>query len=301
LFHRLVTIEDGRYFVTVAKGIRNDGPGVAWPRWLSLAIGVYLCGCRPDLHSDAGTADAIAHSDTGASEADVADVADASHDGGDGCAAVLCDDFEHGLSPAVWTVDAYSNAVVEVQSDRVAHGRSAAHFRVDTSGGSAFITNTTAPAALPDHIYGRAYLYVSPDTNGPHTDFFEVLTTDASRLWELQISAGGSALGINYVWWNSDTGAGPMSGEAPNGLGPMPANVWLCLSWEWVRTPQLQTNVWVSGISSGGQAYVNSPPYEEPFHQLRFGINQFAARSGSDLDVYIDDVVLDRHPIGCLP
>jgi len=87
---------------------------------------------------------------------------------------LFSEDFESGtLDGNVWSELITGDNIVTVQQDRVAHGKCALRVRCPAASQRtwAFITARNLPAALRQHHFGRAYVYITPKLPARHTIF----------------------------------------------------------------------------------------------------------------------------------
>ncbi|MEO7413408.1 MAG: hypothetical protein ABIZ81_08620 [Opitutaceae bacterium] len=109
------------------------------------------------------------------------------------------EDFESGtLSKSVWIQAVTGENLIEVQNDKVAHGKFALRVRCPAPSNKtwAFVIAEHLPELLRKHHFGRAYVFVTPKPPARHTilimagtpgfpknKFQEVATTNGK--WQL--------------------------------------------------------------------------------------------------------------------
>jgi|GEM_PF-2360791 len=225
--------------------------------------------------------------------------------------ALFTEDFESGaINDKVWTVHATGTASVKVQQEVVAHGKNA--LMITYPAGSmrslAFI-GAKVPEALRDHLYGRAYMYISglPD---PHSVF--VLAGSAgypgAANW---LEIGGYHLHFQPSLQIGAATPDKPRGEVPLFQGTLPIGKWFCLEWEMIEKPD-RIVCWVDG-----QLQVNAPfTYAKivnpdvskdsgltgGFSEFNLGYRTFAqgALITKDIHIYYDDIAIGDKPIGQL-
>jgi hypothetical protein len=169
-------------------------------------------------------------------------------------------------------------------------------------GGSASIITSAAFPALGAHYFGRAYFFVTalPSEN-VHVNYLTgrgQLPSGATA--DYSYGLGGTHLMANYFvfdpwqdWWrNSDT--------------VLPVGEWICLEWEFDRDADTM-HQWLNGAALTDQTVVGeSPccadkPWDAPtFAQQKIGWDYYQTTTIKNWDVFVDEVVLDDAPIGCL-
>jgi hypothetical protein len=241
--------------------------------------------------------------------------------------ALLCEDFESyavGDTPSgSWSTRQKSGAV-SVDSKRARSGSRAA--KLSTEAGSATKTamlRVGAPA-LPtaDNVfYGRLMFYLeAAPTASVHWTLVQagglVPGQDYHALYryggQLPITSGqdfvGSQWMANYETPDSYQGTGPSSDCWSHANGHVvPVAKWSCFEWEF-DGPNNQMRAWLDGtalddlsVSNTGQGCVHQGsdfPWTAPnFEQLDVGWESYQADDARTL--YLDDVVVASHPIGC--
>ena len=248
---------------------------------------------------------------------------------------VFSEDFESGsLNSAVWTVRTSGKVEVSVEQTQVAHGQSA--LRIHTPKGGTrdygFIVATHLPDSLRAHVFGRAYVFISPGMPAGH----DVLLNAGSPGYPisnfLEIGASG---GKNVMTSYQQNGADVPRGETLARGSPYPVGRWFCLEWEFTDHPD-HTIVWIDGekaaelagftfkpraaraprpgAAAGADAAAAPPPAAPPepaavpgtdlvkgFSDFAFGFRAWGAGAKEDYDIYYDDLALDTKRIGPLP
>ncbi len=225
--------------------------------------------------------------------------------------ALFTEDFESGsIDEKIWTVHATGNVTVKVQKDKVAHGGNALMitYPAGTSRSIGFI-GAKVPEALKDHLYGRAYMYISgvPD---PHSVFVLAGTTGypAAANW---LEIGGYQGHFQPSLQITAPTADKPRGEVPLFQGTLPIGRWFCLEWEMIDNPD-RIVCWVDGKLEVNAPFTYSkivaPGVSKDsgliggFSEFNLGYRTFApaAQIPKDINVYYDDIAIGDKPIGQL-
>jgi hypothetical protein len=242
---------------------------------------------------------------------------------------LFSEDFESGaLDPALWTQQVTGDAILKVQSAKVAHGRYALQVSSPNPANRtmAFIMAHNIPVALSHHLFGRASMYVTglPDR---HIIFLTAGTPGFPKYRYQEVASAHSVFQLTFVNTTQD---GPL-GEDYHAGSPVPLNRWFLLEWEFNDQPD-QATIWVDGVevfstpfarpkprppiaaappdaSAPAPAQVRPPvpANSEPapqasdlvggFTDLTFGFRLWGA-APVPFDIYYDDIALDTHRIG---
>jgi hypothetical protein len=208
---------------------------------------------------------------------------------------LFSEDFESGkLDPRVWTQQITGDNIITVQQDKVAHGKYALLVRCPTPSQRtlALLFAKGLPEALRHHLFGRAYVYITPGVPVRHTIFFTAGTSGfpASKYQEVATSNGNwQVTFIDQADANEDWHA----------AGQVPVDRWFLLEWEFNDQPD-QATVWVDG-----EKVLDTPfTYKGVSTDLVGGFTDitlgFRLRGAAPVpfDVYYDDIALDTHRIG---
>jgi hypothetical protein len=223
---------------------------------------------------------------------------------------LFTEDFESGtLNDKIWTTHVTGNATITVQSDMVAHGKSA--LKVTYPAGAtrsyAFVS-MSIPAALRDQFFGRAYVYISgvPDphsvlmfagsTGFPTANWLEIGTYQSQFQPSLQINAPTPDI---------------PKGEVPPHQGALPVGRWFCLEWQFTDKPD-RIAIWVDGKLTVNFP-ITYPKITNPnvskdsgliggFFEFDLGFRTFAQGTAipKDINIYYDDIAIGDKPIGQL-
>ncbi len=200
-------------------------------------------------------------------------------------------------------------ATVTVEQDMVAHGKNALKitYPAGTSRSYAFVS-MAVPAALHDHFYGRAYVYISgvPD---PHSVLMFAGTTGFPTANWLEIGTYTGQFQPS-LQINAPTPDVP-KGEVPPHQGALPVARWFCLEWEFNDKPD-QIVIWVDGKLTTNAPFtytkVVNPNVSKTsgliggFTELDFGFRTFAQAAAitKNINIYFDDIAIGDKPIGQL-
>ena len=209
---------------------------------------------------------------------------------------LFTEDFESGqIDKSVWTVQIAGDSILRVQQERVAHGKYALLVRnpAPSSKTWALITATNVPPALRQHLFGRAYVYITPQLPARHTIFLTAGTAGFPKHKYEEVATLNGKFQLTYVD-QIDGGE-----DWHSGGNNVPLDRWFCLEWEFNDNPNRAT-VWVDG----------EKVYETPFTfkgaggnlvggftDIGFGFRLWGAAPQA-FDIYYDDIALDSKPIG---
>jgi len=247
-------------------------------------------------------------------------------------APAFSENFESGsINPSVWDVRTNNKAEVKVQSTIVHGGKYAlqVHYPMGVSGSYGFIVATNLPDSVRTHLFGRAYLYITPGMPGGH----DPLLSAGGKGWPisnfLEIGAsGGRNVMASYQQNAADI---PRNETISSKNPPYPVGKWFCLEWEFSDHPD-GINVWIDGQPSGelkdfvvrpraprrgapgptadGAAPAAPAPVPpEPvkgdnlvkaFNDFAFGFRYWGSAK-TEYDIYYDDIAIDTKRIGPTP
>jgi hypothetical protein len=213
---------------------------------------------------------------------------------------LFSEDFESGtLDPSVWTQQVTGDSLLEVQKDKVAHGKYALHVSVPTPAQRtlAFIMARNIPEALRHHLFGRAYVYVTAGLPDRHTIFLTAGTAGFPKYKYQEVASAHGRWQLTYV---DTTLAGPL-GEDYHSAGEVPIGRWFLLEWEFNDHPD-QAAVWVDGEKVFDTPFTyktdgQSSDLVGGFTDIAFGFRLWGA-APAPFDIYYDDIALDTHRIG---
>ncbi len=210
---------------------------------------------------------------------------------------LFSEDFESGtIDKNVWTEDVTGDAIVTVESDKVAHGKYALLVRspAPAQRTHAWLRAANLPGALQHHHFGRAYVYIAPVVPDRHTVFITAGTAGGakSKYFEVATAHGNfQTTFTNDVSGGEDWHAGP----------PLPLGRWFLLEWEFNDQPDRET-IWVDGEQVMDTPFMFKSTQQSTgligaFTDVAFG---FFLRGAAPIpfDVYYDDIALDTHRIG---
>lgn len=212
---------------------------------------------------------------------------------------LFSEDFESGaLDPAIWSQQVSGDAILKVQSDKVAHGKYALLVRSPTSAQRtmAFILAHNLPAALSHHHFGRAYMYITgvPDR---HIIFLTAGTPGFPKYRYEEVASAHNLFQLTYV---DTTAKGPL-GEDYHAFGTVPLNRWFLLEWEFNDQPD-EAAIWIDGQKEFGTPFTfhttgQSSGLVGGFSDFAIGFRLWGA-APVPFDIYYDDIALDTHRIG---
>lgn len=217
----------------------------------------------------------------------------------------FAEDFESGqINTNLWDLRVGGAAAIKVEQDRVAHGKNAlwVHYPAGTSRAWAFIA-IHLPEALHDHLFGRAYMYVSGLPNS-HNPLLMAGTPGFPIANFLEVGSQGGRFKPSF----QQNGAGVLRGETtPPPQGEVPLRHWFCLEWEMNNQPD-RIVLTVDGKQVADQPLTHFANHElktdlvEEFSEFDIGFRTWAQPTlvPNDIDVYYDDIVISDKPIGQL-
>ena len=213
---------------------------------------------------------------------------------------LFSEDFESGtIDKNLWTEDITGDNLIQVQQDKVAHGKYALLVRCPASAQRtyAYIMAKNVPGALRHHLFGRAYVYITPSVPDRHTIFLTAGTTGFPKFRYQEVATAHNRFQLTYVDTRPD---GPL-GEDYHAAGDVPLNRWFLLEWEFNDQPD-QATVWVDGeeVLSTPFSYKTAGQSTDlvgGFTDVAFGFKLWGA-APVPFDVYYDDIALDTSRIG---
>ncbi|MGD0799643.1 MAG: hypothetical protein ABR910_18165 [Acidobacteriaceae bacterium] len=208
---------------------------------------------------------------------------------------LFSEDFESGkLDPAIWTQQVTGDSVLEVEKDKVAHGKYALHVGCPTPAQRtlALLFAKELPAALAHHLFGRAYVYIAPVLPDRHTIFLTLGTTGFPHSKYQEVATAHGLFQVTYID-QAD------ANEDYHASGQVPLGRWFLLEWEFNDQPDHAT-IWVDGAQVLDTPFVYKTVGSDlvgGFTDLSLG---FRLRGAAPVpfDIYYDDIALDTHRIG---
>ena len=210
---------------------------------------------------------------------------------------LFTEDFESGaLDPNIWTQQVTGNNILTIQQDKVAHGKYALLARCPVAARAtlALLFAKNLPAALHDHLFVRAYVYITPVIPDRHIIFFTAGTPGFPKSKYQEVASAHGLFQITFID-QADANEDWHSG------GQVPLGRWFLLEWEFNDHPDRAT-VWVDGEQVLDSPFTYHTP--EPSTDLVGGFTDislgFRLRGDAPepFDIYYDDIALDTHRIG---
>ena len=260
--------------------------------------------------------------DAGSSEAG-SSVEAGSDAAADGCAGLLCEDFEEGeIDMTKWNLQTGGAGTMAVETQTVAHGKYAMHVHgTGSSSDFALIMTKNAPSGLVGSgpVFGRTYLYSQSLINSVHTELTFAGTTGFPNLnymeWAQEGTNGSWQLGFDLFNASPSIAPGFVEEAAyPPGGTTMPLMTWSCIEWEFDDNPDMML-FWVDGTQVDqfdAQHISYSSTTATPGSVLNghnsgiiggfavFGFGFHAWHPSNAFDEYYDDIVLDTKRVNCL-
>jgi hypothetical protein len=215
---------------------------------------------------------------------------------------LFSEDFEAGrLDPKIWTTQITGSNIIQVQSDKSAHGKYALLVRcpVPSEKTWAFITMTNLPPALRQHHFGRAYVFITPQPPTRHTIFIMAGTPGFPHNKFQEIATAHGRWQLTYVDLR------PEGDKEDYHSGPaLPVNRWFCLEWEFNDHPN-HTTIWVDNEKVFDTGFVSkttgaTSDLVGAFTDYAFGIRLWG-KAPAPFDIYFDDIALDTNRISSIP
>jgi hypothetical protein len=210
---------------------------------------------------------------------------------------LFSEDFESGtLDPKVWTQQVTGDSLLEVEKDKVAHGKYALHVSCPTPAQRtyAFIMAKGVPEALRHHHFGRAYVYITPGLPDRHTILLTAGTAGFPKYKYEEVASAHGRWQLTFVDQVNN-------GEDFHSAGQVPTGRWFLLEWEFNDQPD-EATVWVDGEKVFDTPFTyktegQSTDLVGGFTDIAFGFRLWGA-APAPFDVYYDDIALDAHRIG---
>jgi hypothetical protein len=207
-------------------------------------------------------------------------------------AFMLCEDFESGVVDALrWpTMLVAGNGTLTVDNTRAARGTHSLHLHSNALASGASVTQMLGhveSAQLPSPMYVRLFVYLGEPPPGSDVNYAAVRTTNDSD-------------GIKLVTYTDNFGFdswGAVSGmPSVTSSATMPVTSWACLEWKIVTgTPgAMSGSLGDQPLPSMQAVSWNVPP---SFREVDIGVS--LPGPATALDVWVDEVVIDKAPIGC--
>jgi hypothetical protein len=212
------------------------------------------------------------------------------------------EDFEAGkINTDVWTVHEAGDATITLVEGKGGFGKYAlkAHLPANAQRAFALIDTLRLPESVQGHVFGRAYMYITP--NGPtrHT----VLTYTGSAAWPaanwLEVGLYEGKFQLSYQQQDRSAPT-PPRGETVYFGKPIPTGRWFCLEWEANDTPETLT-VWVDGEQVDSTVFTyktfGNTGLIKKISNIGFGVRVFGPVP-NEYDIYYDNVAFDSKRIG---
>jgi len=213
---------------------------------------------------------------------------------------LFSEDFESGaIDRNLWTQDVTGDSVLTVQQDKVAHGKYALLVRCPTPAQRthALIMAKNLPEPLRHHLFGRAYMFITPSVPDRHTIFLTAGTNGFPKYKYEEVATAHNRFQLTWVDTRPD---GPLL-EDYHAAGDIPIGRWFLLEWEFNDQPD-QAAVWVDGEKVFDTPFTYKTASQSTdlvggFTDLTLGFRLWGA-APVPFDIYYDDIALDTHRIG---
>jgi hypothetical protein len=221
---------------------------------------------------------------TSATDGSVAGVSACATDAG----RLLCEDFEHGLT-STWTRTVDAGGTWDIEESQVHSGKHALHLHTDmTADRGATVTwekVTTSDWAAPLDV--RVFVYWTGSLAQTVANFLQLQNRARNAGYVLYA-------GQNQIGWSAWA-----TGLAEGTSSPPPTGTWTCVEWAFAApdvSGRQSVEVYV-GDSLVSKLQNESAPVVN-FSELDIGLS-FQSSTDPPMDLYLDDVVMDTHHIGC--
>jgi hypothetical protein len=231
--------------------------------------------------------------------------------------ALLCDDFEKYITPADlalgWKATASGGATITVDATRTWKGTKSLHIKGAAGTPSAVIVKEGAPLfPIPGNVmFGRVMLWLTGTPGGSyHWNSIQAAgVITASNQWGKYGWGGqfGKVL-AGYTVRQNAAGSAIVDCSKPSAMA-FPAQKWVCVEWAFDGTKN-EMHMWFDGqlladadiVGTGTRCVAGGDigkPWAAPvFSNLTIGWQQYQASSGP-LELWLDDLVVDKARIGC--
>jgi hypothetical protein len=203
----------------------------------------------------------------------------------------FCEDFENGLSTAIWTTTQNGDATAVVDDLHAARGTKALHVKTTAGNGFAYITEKMSFPATGNILYGRMFFWLGDD-----------FTTDGH--FSLAEGKGtGNGAGIRFGGQNKFLGVGTDGGASGDWTDKdnklIPSKTWICAEFEFKGSTN-EFYVWSDDVerTTLHRGVAQHSGFAMPqFNSLWFGYWMYNLKEPQEL--WIDEIAVDFKPIGC--
>jgi hypothetical protein len=224
----------------------------------------------------------------------------------------LCEDFESGmLDKSTWTVSGTAPVIDGVEHARGSH---ALHITLPGNGLSAISEKKTFPEPN-DTYFGRMFVYFKSLPTPPGMTYAHWTIAAASGTvvdGEIRVSGqlqgGKNLFGVGTDNRVQDAGTGDWTNSDDDSMGmprAVPTGEWICLEWmhegdtsetEFWWDATLHPSLTTTPAMHGG----NANPFVLPqFTSVWFGWQEYQT-STEPFELWIDEIAVDSHRIGCV-
>ncbi|MFT3928423.1 MAG: hypothetical protein QM778_38195 [Myxococcales bacterium] len=248
--------------------------------------------------------------------------------------ALLCEDFEGAkLDSATWSLQTWGSGSATLDSTRAARGGKSLHITQPASTARVMLRETKTFATTGNHFFGRLFLYFDyvPDPLHCFQPCKDCDWTCDNLIHYTIAAAGGQYVSGNTkqdlsvravgavnqnLLVNIDYGGGTEVGlddkNGPAGYQAVDAShrdQWMCFEFEFIgQGDNAEIRVWWDGREHPAMHYSKSnlggakESWHIPtFQFLEFGFEHYQDYSGmrSQMDAWLDEIVVDDERIGC--
>ncbi|MDX2022459.1 MAG: hypothetical protein SF187_19640 [Deltaproteobacteria bacterium] len=208
------------------------------------------------------------------------------------CKALFCEDFEAAdtINTKVWTVRNDNGNSVTLDKGMVAHGQRSAKFHAAANSRLSMIFAKLTPLAVRQHLWGRAYFYVTPEPPEGHTAFVTAGTMDGYSNSDDHQEIAGYQNSWQLGFWGN--------GEIISAGGKIPLKRWACIEWE-MNNEVGNMTVYVDGAKSHAGAGYGKNKIASGFTDVAFGFRSWHP-ANYVVDIWMDDIAISDQRVGCL-
>lgn len=210
------------------------------------------------------------------------------------------EDFESGaINTNIWDMRVHGTATIQVEQNRVAHGKNAllVHYPASATGAYAFIA-ARLPDSLHDHLFGRAYVYIASMPT-PHSVLLNAGSPGYPVSNFLEVGIRRHLFQPSYQQNGAGVPRSETTGMVP---GTIPVGRWFCLEWEYNDKPD-HIVLTIDGKPFADQKISLKGTGSElvkGFYEFDIGFRAWGKAGASDIDIYYDDIAISDKPIGQL-
>jgi hypothetical protein len=206
---------------------------------------------------------------------------------------VFCDNFESGtIDPTVWTQAVQKGGTVAIDNTVSHSGQYSVHFTTGAvaMGGtsSSFIKEKVSQIGNTQNFHVRAW-YLIPSTQSK--TIARLISADqTSTAKNVTVDIDNDLISM----FNAFNGSSYDTSFSPN----VPLDTWTCIEWEVDVATPFDLNIKIDTIVALDRTPATHTPLID---QLEFGLGVYSSTAAQPaLEAWVDDIIVDKNPIGCL-